>query len=59
MTQTNPYVENLVSMGYDRQDVSVASTMFQKKTFPCEIYGRKFETEEQYLTELHEYMNGL
>ena len=59
MTQTNPYVENLVSMGYDRQDVSVASTMFQKKTFPCEIYGRKFETEEQYLAELHEYMNGL
>ena len=59
MTQTNPYVENLVSMGYDRQDVSVASTMFQKKTFPCEIYGRKFETEEQYLTELHEFMNGL
>ena len=59
MTQTNPYVENLISMGYDRQDVSVASTMFQKKTFPCEIYGRKFETEEQYLTELHEYMNGL
>ena len=59
MTQTNPYVENLVSMGYDRQDVSVASTMFQKKTFPCEIYGRKFETEEQYLAELHEFMNGL
>ena len=59
MTQTNPYVENLISMGYDRQDVSVASTMFQKKTFPCEIYGRKFETEEQYLAELHEYMNGL
>ena len=59
MTQTNPYVENLISMGYDRQDVSVASTMFQKKTFPCEIYGRKFETEEQYLTELHEFMNGL
>ena len=59
MTQTNPYVENLVSMGYDRQDVSVASTMFQKKTFPCEIYGRKFETEEEYFAELHEYMNGL
>jgi hypothetical protein len=59
MTQTNPYVENLVSMGYDRQDVSVASTMFQKKTFPCEIYGRKFETEEQYLAELHEFMNGM
>ena len=59
MTQTNPYVQNLVSMGYDENDCKVASTMFQKKTFPCEIYGRKFETEEQYLAELHEYMNGL
>ena len=59
MTQTNPYVENLVSMGYDRQDVSVASTMFQKKTFPCEIYGRKFSTEEEYFAELHEFMNGM
>ena len=59
MTMTNPYIENLVSMGYDRQDVTVASTMFQKKTFPCEIYGRKFETEEQYYAELHEFMNGM
>ena len=59
MTITNPYVENLVEMGYDRQDVEVASTMFQKKTFPCVIHGRKFETEEQYHQELHEFLNGM
>ena len=46
-------------MGYDRQDCEVASTMFQKKTFPCVIHGRSFETEEQYFAELHEYMNGM
>ena len=55
----NPYVENLIQMGYDRQDVEVASTMLQKKTFPCVIHGRKFETEEQYHAELHEFMNGM
>jgi hypothetical protein len=55
----NPYINNLVSMGYDRQDCEVASTMFQKKTFPCVIHGRTFETEEQYFAELHEYMNGM
>ena len=33
----NPYVENLVEMGYDRKDVETASTMFQKKTFPYTI----------------------
>lgn len=46
-------------MGYDRQDIEVAGAMFQKHTFPCEIYGRKFETEEQYFAELHEYFNGM
>ena len=56
---TNPYIENLVEMGYDRQDCQVASTMFQKKTFPCVIYGRQFDTEEQYNQELHEFLNGM
>ena len=56
---TNPYVETLVEMGYDRDDCNRVSAMFQKHTFPCVIYGRQFDTEEQYYQELHEYMNGL
>ena len=59
MTTSNPYVNTLIEMGYDKQDVQVTSTMFQKKTFPCVIYGRQFDTEEQYLEELHEFMNGM
>ncbi|AOO15347.1 hypothetical protein HOQ65_gp162 [Cyanophage S-RIM12 isolate RW_06_0310] len=59
MTTSNPYVNTLLEMGYDKQDVEVASTMFQKKTFPCVIHGRQFDTEEQYFEELHEYMNGM
>ena len=58
-TTNNPYVNTLIEMGYDKQDVQVASTMFQKKTFPCVIHERTFETEEQYYDELHEYMNGM
>ena len=57
MTNANPYIQNLIEMGYDKQDVQVASTMFQKKTFPCVIHGRQFDTEEQYLQELHEFLN--
>ncbi len=53
MTNSNPYVNNLIEMGYDKQDVEVCSTMFQKKEFPCVIHGRQFDTEEQYFTELH------
>ena len=48
MTISNPYVENLVQMGYDRKDVETASTMFQKKTFPYTIHGRTYQTEEEY-----------
>ncbi len=59
MTHTNPYVQNLIEMGYDETDVKVASTMFQKKTFPCNIRGRIFNTQEEYNQALHDYFNGL
>ena len=59
MTTNNPYTNTLLEMGYDRQDIEVAGAMFQKHTFPCEIHGRKFDTEEQYFADLHEYMNGM
>lgn len=59
MNTNNPYVNTLIEMGYDQQDVMVASTMFQKHMFPCVIHGRSFDTEEQYFDELHEYMNGM
>ena len=55
----NPYVETLVEMGYDRQDVEVASTMFQKKEFPYTIHGRTYNTEEEYNEAIHEFMNGM
>ena len=59
MTTSNPYVDTLIEMGYDKQDVQVASTMFQKRSFSCVIHGRQFDTEEQYYAELHEYFNGM
>ena len=59
MTISNPYVENLVQMGYDRKDVETASTMFQKKTFPYTIHGRTYQTEEEYNAAIHEFMNGM
>ena len=55
-TTNNPYINNLLEMGYDKQDVQVAST---KKEFPCVIHGRQFDTEEQYNEELYEFMNGM
>jgi hypothetical protein len=59
MTHKNPYIQTLIEMGYDQTDVNVSSTMFQKKSFPCVIHGRKFDTEEQYYAAIHDFMNGM
>ena len=59
MTITNPYVENLVQMGYDRKDCEIASKMFTKKEFPYTIHGRTYQTEEEYNEAIHEFMNGM
>tara|TARA_E500000331_G_C16640392_1_gene448277 strand:- start:28 stop:198 length:171 start_codon:yes stop_codon:yes gene_type:complete len=56
MKTNNPYVNTLLEMGYDIKDTHVTAT---KKTFPCVIHGRQFDTEEQYNDELNEYMMGL
>ena len=56
MKTNNPYLTNLLEMGYDSKDTNVPAT---KKTFPCVNHGRQFETEEQYLAELNELMCGL
>ena len=55
----NPYVNTLIEMGYDETDVKVASTMFQKKEFPLTMYGRTYNTEEEYHEAIHEFMNGM
>ncbi len=56
MKTNNPYVNNLLEMGYDIKDTQTTAT---RKTFPCVIHGRQFDTEEQYLEELNEFMNGM
>ena len=59
MKSNNPYVNNLVAMGYDRQDCEMVAAAGQEKTFPCVIHGRTFDTKEQYDEQLAEYIAGL
>ena len=59
MSNTNPYIQNLIEMGYDETDCKVASTKFQKKEFPLTMYGRTYNTEEEYFSAIHDFMNGL
>jgi len=60
MTHYNPYVQNLIEMGYDEQDCRmVADAGKQNVTYPRNIHGRIFETENDYKEALADYINGL
>jgi hypothetical protein len=54
----NPYVENLVAMGYDRADCETVAVAGVDKTFPLKIHGRVYETQEEYDEALHDFLNG-
>jgi hypothetical protein len=60
MTHYNPYVQNLIEMGYDAQDCyAVAAVGELNPTYPRNIHGRIFETEEEYKQAVADYINGL
>ena len=55
----NPYVENLIQMGYDRSDCETVAVAGVDKTFPLKIYGRVYQTQEEYDAALHDFINGM
>jgi len=59
MTIHNPYVENLVEMGYDRADCETVAVAGVDKTFPMNIHGRVYQTQEEYDEALHDFLNGI
>ena len=60
MTHYNPYVQNLIEMGYDEQDCcNVAAVGELNVTYPRNIHGRIFETETEYNDAVADFINGL
>jgi hypothetical protein len=59
MTHSNPYVQNLIEMGYDASDCYTVASAGVKKTFPLNIHGRVYNTEAEYRTALADFINGL
>ena len=55
----NPYVENLIEMGYDRADCETVAVAGLDKTFPMNIHGRVYQTQEEYDSALHDFLNGM
>jgi len=52
---SNPYVAQLIEKGYTAAECRQPAP---KKQFPCVIYGRRFDTEEQYNEALYDFLNG-
>jgi hypothetical protein len=60
MTHSNPYVQNLIQMGYDESDCQMVAAVGQSNvTYPRNIHGRIFETEKEYKDALADFINGL
>jgi hypothetical protein len=59
MTNNNPYVQNLIEMGYDEADCRMVASAGVKDTYPRTIHGRVFNTEAEYKEALADFINGL
>lgn len=59
MTHYNPYVQQLIEMGYDESDCRMVASCDVKKKFPLHIHGRIFDTQEEYDAALADFINGL
>ncbi len=55
----NPYVANLVEMGYDRADCEMVAAAGRDATYPRTIYGRTFDTKAEYDEAVADYIAGL
>ena len=57
---SNPYITHVaLQEGISEREVRATASPMTLRTFPCVIHGRQFDCEEDYLTELHDYLNGM
>jgi hypothetical protein len=59
MTHRNPYVQTLMEMGYDEADCQTVAVAGLKKTFPLNIHGRVYNSQEEYDEALADFLNGM
>jgi len=60
MTHKNPYVQNLIEMGYDESDCQIVAAVGDTNvTYPRNIHGRIFNTKKEYDDALADFINGL
>jgi hypothetical protein len=53
----NPYEQTLLQKGYSLTEIRETKST-QTRKFPLTMYGRTFQTEEEYNEALHDFLNG-
>ena len=60
MSTNNPYVTHIIEQtGMSEREVFTSMSPLRPMTFPCVIHGRTFESHNEYMNEMYEFLNGL
>ena len=57
----NPYINQICEQtgASPREVVRDMMPPMRPMTFPCTIHGRTFESHDEYMNDLHEFLNGM
>ncbi len=57
----NPYITQICEQtgATEREVITEMMPPLRPMSFPCEIHGRQFDTQDEYLNAMHEFLNGL
>ena len=56
----NPYVNQIMEQtGMSEREVFASAAPMRPMTFPCIIHGRTFETHNEYINAMHDFLNGM
>ena len=57
---SNPYVNQIIEQtGMTASEVFKSSSSFKPMTFPCVIHGRTFESHNDYINAMHDYLDSM
>ena len=56
----NPYVNQIMEQtGMSEREVFASAAPMRPMTFPCVIHGRTFESHNEYINAMHDFLNGM
>ena len=57
---SNPYVNQIMEQtGMSEREVFASAAPMRPMTFPCVIHGRTFETHDDYINAMYDYLDSM